>query len=88
MRKSFSNGNIGENISQFLYQRHRKQVWLAEKCGITPSHVSQIIKGKTSPSLLILTKIADALDVTTDDLIHGKHNGYKDGKVDISKTSF
>lgn len=64
---------IGQNISDFLYYKRKKQKWLAEKCGVTPSHINQIIKGKISPSLGLLVNIADSLEIEINDLIK-KHD--------------
>ena len=61
---------IGQNISELLYLQRKKQSWLAQKCGVTPSHINQIIKGKTKPSLALLIVIADELDVTIEDIIN------------------
>lgn len=60
---------LGLNIEELLYQKRKKQTWLAQKCNVTPSHINQIIKGKTKPSLQVLMSIATALDVTTDEIM-------------------
>lgn len=68
---------LGKNIEELLYLKRVKQAWLAQKCNVTPSHISQIIKGKTKPSLSVLQAIADALDVTTDEILSGNYLGVK-----------
>ena len=59
--------------------RHATRVWrqhrdlsvkaLAEKAGIAPAYLSQIETGKRDGTLSTIKKIADALDVTVDDLV-------------------
>lgn len=63
---------------------------LAEKVGITRANMSNIVNGKTTPSIPTLEKIASALDVSitdlfeqpTSDIINCPHCG---GKIKISK---
>ncbi len=69
---------IGANIEELLYLKRKKQAWLAEQCGVTPSHINQIIKGKTKPSLQVLKVIAATLEVTTDEIISKNHSGVKE----------
>lgn len=66
---------LGKNIEELLYLKRVKQAWLAQKCNVTPSHINQIIKGKTKPSLSVLQAIADALEVTTDEILSGNYLG-------------
>lgn len=45
-------------------QHHKKsQAWLARQCGVTPGQISHIIMGTRKPSLLLLNKIALALQI-------------------------
>lgn len=60
---------IGKNISKQLDLKEKNQLWLAGRCGVTPSHINQIIRGKRNPSVSILIKISEALDITLDDLM-------------------
>lgn len=69
---------IGINIEELLYLRRKKQAWLAKQCGVTPSHINQIIKGKAQPSLGVLKSIAATLEVTTDELINTNYSGVKE----------
>ena len=63
---------------------------LAEKVGITRANMSNIVNGKTTPSIPTLEKIASALEVSITDLfeqpaidiINCPHCG---GKIKISK---
>ena len=60
---------LGNNVEELLYQKRKRQTWLAQKCDVTPSHINQIIKGKTKPSLQVLRAMATALEVTTDEIM-------------------
>lgn len=68
---------LGNNVEELLYLKRKKQFWLAKKCGVTPSHINQIIKGKTKPSLQVLKAMAEALGVTTDEIMNTNHSGVK-----------
>ena len=58
-------GNIG------AIRRNRKlsQKQLATRCDVTQQFIQQIEKGSKNPSVKVLQKIAEALDVTIDELI-------------------
>lgn len=60
---------LGHNIEELLYRKRKRQTWLAQKCDVTPSHINQIIKGKTKPSLQVLRAMVTALEVTTDEIM-------------------
>ncbi len=45
---------------------------LAEKCEVTSSFLSQMEKGKTTPSLSTLSRIASALDFTIGEIVDGE----------------
>jgi len=54
--------------------KYRKQRWLntrqlAEKAGCTPSFISQIEKGTALPSLSMVGKLAEALDISVSQLL-------------------
>ncbi len=66
---------VGHNVEEMLYQKRKRQIWLAHECNVTPSHINQIIKGKTKPSLQVLKAMADALEVTTDEIINENYLG-------------
>jgi transcriptional regulator with XRE-family HTH domain len=51
-----------------------KFIHLADKVGISPSHLSDIVNNKTGPSVKVLEKIADILTTSTDYLIKGMLN--------------
>ena len=73
------NGSMQQQIQQKIKQ-HRKQKrltlkQLGEKAGCTQSYISQLEKGLTVPSLSMLGKLADALEVNVIDLFGDQSNG-------------
>jgi len=58
-------------MSDELYLKITQQQ-LAEAGGVTPQHISLIEEGKNSPSLALLTKLAEELGVSIDYLVTGK----------------
>lgn len=56
-------------IKEIMSERNVTSAWLAEKVGISKVAVSNIVTGKSSPSLDNLLKIADALNVSIITLI-------------------
>ncbi|WP_288722818.1 helix-turn-helix transcriptional regulator [uncultured Bacteroides sp.] len=61
-------------IKEIMSKRGVTSAWLAEKVGISKVAVSNIITGKSYPSLDTIKKIADALNVSIIKLI-GEDNG-------------
>ena len=49
--------------------RGMKQVELAEKAQIAQAYLSEIENGKTEPSLSVLKRLADVLEVSVSELI-------------------
>jgi len=54
-----------------VWREHRGMTaaQVAEAAGITPAHVSKLESGKGSPSVRVLVKIADVLNVSLEELI-------------------
>lgn len=60
---------IGQRIRKFRKAHQLSQEDLAEKIGISTTHMSHIETGNTKLSLPVLVAIAATLDVRTDDLL-------------------
>lgn len=60
---------IGQRIRQYRQEYGLSQETLSEKADVTPAHFSHIERGHTKPSLPTLIRIANALDITIDDLL-------------------
>ncbi len=61
---------IGQRIRKFRKAYNLSQEQLAEKIGISTTHMSHIETGNTKLSLPVFIDIANALSVQTDELLH------------------
>jgi transcriptional regulator with XRE-family HTH domain len=61
---------LGEKIKKLRKDRKWSQGQLAEMLGVHVTHVSRIETGRYAPSLELLKKLAETLDVTTDFLLY------------------
>ena len=59
-------------IKEVLDQRGIKQVWLADQLGKSYNMVNSYVKNRRQPSLEVLYKIAEILNVDVKDLIISK----------------
>ena len=64
-------------IKKVLETKGIKQVWLAEKLGKSFNMVNSYVQNRTQPSLEVLFKVAEILEVDVKDLIDSKGNGVK-----------
>lgn len=62
---------IGKRIQELRLQRSMSQVELAERSGLSVTHVSYVENAKRHPGLEVLVCMASALDTTADDLLTG-----------------
>lgn len=60
---------IGQQIRRFRKAQNLSQEQLAERIGISVTHMSHIETGNTKLSLPVFIDIANALEVHTDDLL-------------------
>lgn len=60
---------IGQQIRKYRKAHKFSQEQLAEKIGISVTHMSHIETGNTKLSLPVFVEIAQALEVSTDDLL-------------------
>ena len=61
---------IGQRIRKFRKAHNLSQEQLAEKVGISVTHMSHIETGNTKLSLQVLVDIASTLSVQTDELLY------------------
>lgn len=61
---------IGQRIRLFRIKRGWKQSDLAEKSGVEPSNISHIERAATKLSLPTLVSIANALEVSLDEIVY------------------
>ncbi len=62
---------IGNRIREMRTKKNWTQAMLAEMSGVEPSNVSHIERASTKLSLPTLISIANALDVSLDELVYG-----------------
>lgn len=60
---------IGDRIKQHRKFNKLSQQILSDKCNIEPSYISHIERGTSKLSLQTLVKIANALNITADELL-------------------
>jgi transcriptional regulator with XRE-family HTH domain len=76
---------LAENIKHSRKKKGWSQAELAEKIGSHLSHVTRMETGKYNPSVDVLVKLADALEVSVDQLL--SENG-KAGEVHYEDQTF
>ena len=64
--------SIMNRIKEVLEEKGIKQVWLADKLGKSYNMVNSYVQNRTQPSLEVLFKIAEILQVDVKDLIDSK----------------
>ncbi|MBQ8459231.1 helix-turn-helix transcriptional regulator [bacterium] len=64
------NKNIAENLRKIRAIKRISQDDLANICDISQQYICKIEKEKVNPSILILYKIANALEITVNDLVY------------------
>ncbi len=60
---------LGKNIKKYRLLRDMRQEDLAEECDCSNSHIGHIENARGIPSLEMIVKIANALNVTVDQLL-------------------
>ena len=73
---------IGQRIRRFRKAYGLSQEQLAEQAGISVTHMSHIETGNTKLSLPVLVRLAEALQVRTDDLLYDTRASGKQSTVD------
>ena len=63
---------IGQKIRKFRKAQNLSQEELAEKIGISTTHMSHIETGNTKLSLPVFVELAEALNVQADDLLNDR----------------
>lgn len=69
---------LGKNVRKFRLLRNMRQCDLAELCNSSDSYIGHIENARGIPSLEMVVKIANALDVTVDQLLS---KSYKNPEV-------
>ena len=80
--------NLGKRIQEVRLLRNITQEQLAEKCGVTPKHISAVERGTSSGSITLLLSICDYLKITPNALFIdfiSKDNKLVDNIIPIEK---
>ncbi|MES2668284.1 MAG: helix-turn-helix transcriptional regulator [Patescibacteria group bacterium] len=60
---------LGENLKRIRIKKNITQVEIAKKLGVDRSFVSNLENAKTNPTLATITNLAQALGVSTNELL-------------------
>lgn len=63
---------VGNNLKFYRTMRHMTQEELAEKVGVSISFCANIERGKKGVSMFVLRDLADALDITVNQLLYDR----------------
>lgn len=74
MIETLEPGILGAAIRKARMDEHISQEELAEKIGITPTHIKHIESGHRKPSIEILYRIVRILNMSLDDLFFPEKN--------------
>ena len=74
---------IGEQIKRLRKERNMTQEQLAEKIGISTTHMSHIETGSTKLSLTVLVDLAVNLKVKTDCLLFNENNSTNEKTIKL-----
>jgi transcriptional regulator with XRE-family HTH domain len=74
--------SLAENIKKIRKKKGWSQKELGEMIGSHLSHINRIETGKQNPSLEVLIKLADALEVSIDGLVRGSEEDFKEIRLE------
>ena len=74
--------DFAENLKKCRAQRGISQEELAKKISIHPVQFSRYERGQTAPSIEVVQKIADALEVSIDQLVYGDQDNKAEQSID------
>ena len=60
---------LGQNLKRIRTEKGISQGDIARSLGVSRGFVSNLENGKTNPTLATITKIAEAIEVTTNELL-------------------
>lgn len=66
---NLSTKRFGKNLYVWRTQRRMSQAQLAEKCGLTNTHISHFECGERLPSLTNFSKLCNALNIDAQNLL-------------------
>lgn len=63
--------NFGDNLKKIRTIKNISQGELAQKVNMHATHISRYERNITTPSIDVLKKLAEALEITIDELVYG-----------------
>lgn len=60
---------LARNLRHFRHERGLSQEELAEEAGIHRTYVSDVERGARNPTIMVVEKLANALNVSSSDLL-------------------
>jgi transcriptional regulator with XRE-family HTH domain len=60
---------LGDNLKKIRTKKSITQIEISKKLGVNRSFVSNLENGKTNPTLATITKLAQVLGVSTNELL-------------------
>jgi transcriptional regulator with XRE-family HTH domain len=72
---------LGDKIKDVRKKRGFSQGELAEKVGISAVHMNRLEKGKFQPSIQVISKIAEVLEVSVDYLLNEESEALPEIKI-------
>lgn len=76
---------FGDNLKRIRTEKGISQGALAELLSMHAAHISRYERNSTLPSIEVLKKIADALNVSIDELVYGKQDEKVKSKLNDSE---
>ncbi len=73
--------DFGDNLKGARTKKGISQSQLAELMGIHPAHISRYERNQTVPSIDVVKKFADLLEVSTDMLVYGGEDEKAKNKI-------
>jgi len=73
--------NFGDNLKKIRTIKNISQGELAQKVNMHATHISRYERNVTTPSIDILKKLAEALEITIDELVYGDINNKLESSI-------
>lgn len=73
--------SFGNNLKQIRAEKNISQGELAKLVKMQATHISRYERDVTAPSIEVLKKLGEALDVTIDELIYGNQDNKLEGSI-------
>ncbi|MBD5479573.1 MAG: helix-turn-helix transcriptional regulator [Lachnospiraceae bacterium] len=80
--------NFGESIKKIRKEKGFTQKQLGEKLGVSQAAIGQFESNKANPKIETIQKIADALNVTINEIIPDSHEQYMQLGLEYSVTDY